>query len=79
MFNAKLSLKRYKAGTEIPGGGGRGRLYPTLHCHYRHDSRNEDGTAMKAILMNVGVVRDKVTSKRPQTTAFEERGKSKWN
>ena len=22
------------AGTEIPGGGGRGRLYLTLHCHH---------------------------------------------
>ena len=26
------------AGTEIPGGGGRGRLYPTLHCHHQNDS-----------------------------------------
>ena len=29
-FNAKLSLKRSLAGTEIPGGEGRGRLYLTL-------------------------------------------------
>ena len=26
------------AGTEIPGGGGRGRLYLTLHCHHQDDS-----------------------------------------
>ena len=26
------------AGSEIPGGGGRGRLYPTLHCHHHNDS-----------------------------------------
>ena len=26
------------AGTEIPGGGGRGRLYLTLHCHHQNDS-----------------------------------------
>ena len=25
------------AGTEVPGGGGRGRLYPTLHCHHQND------------------------------------------
>ena len=25
-------------GTEIPGGGGRGRLYITLHCHHYNDS-----------------------------------------
>ena len=24
--------------TEIPGGGGRGRLYLTLHCHHQNDS-----------------------------------------
>ena len=26
------------AGTEIPGGGGRGRLYLTLHCQHLNDS-----------------------------------------
>ena len=25
-------------GTEITGGGGRGRLYLTLHCHHQNDS-----------------------------------------
>ena len=25
------------AGTEIPGGGGRGRLYLMLHCHHHSD------------------------------------------
>ena len=26
------------AGTEIAGGGARGRLYLTLHCHHQSDS-----------------------------------------
>ena len=26
------------AGTEIPGGGGRGRLYRTTHCHHQNGS-----------------------------------------
>ena len=25
------------AGTEVPGGGGRGRLYPMLRCHHQND------------------------------------------
>ena len=27
------------AGTEIPGGGGRGTLHLSLHCHHQKDSR----------------------------------------
>ena len=33
------------AGTEIAGGGGRGRLYLTLHCHRHNDSCIEMGTS----------------------------------
>ena len=29
-------------GTEIPGGGGRGRLYLTLHCHVTARSTGGD-------------------------------------
>ena len=25
-------------GTDVPGGGGRGRLYLTLHHHHLHDA-----------------------------------------
>ena len=32
------------AGTEIPAGGGRGRLYLTLHCHHHSDSCIRMGT-----------------------------------
>ena len=40
---SKLALRRVvseavPAGTEIPGGVGRGRLYLTLHCHHQNDS-----------------------------------------
>ena len=31
-------------GTEIPGGGERGRLYLTLHCHHQNDSRIKMGS-----------------------------------
>ena len=37
-FNGELSRKRYWRGTEIPAGGGRGRLYLTLHCHRQNDA-----------------------------------------
>ena len=36
LFNAELSPE-VLAGTEIPGGWGRGRLYLTLHCHHQND------------------------------------------
>ena len=32
------------AGTEIPAGGGRGRLYLTLHCYHHSDSCIRMGT-----------------------------------
>ena len=31
-------------GTEIPGGGRRGRLYLTLHCHHQNDSCIKTGS-----------------------------------
>ena len=34
----EVPSKEVVAGTEIPGGGGRGRLYLTLHCHHHNDS-----------------------------------------
>ena len=37
-FNAELSPKRYRLGTAIPEGAGRGRLYLWLHCHHQNDS-----------------------------------------
>ena len=36
--NAELIVsEEVVAGTEIPGGGGRGRLYLMLHCHHHND------------------------------------------
>ena len=60
------------AGTEIPGGGGRGRLYLTLHCHRHNDSCNKMGSDESDFNVSL-IVRDKVTKRCPQTTNFEER------
>ena len=32
-----LNLEEVVADTEIPGGGGRGSLYLTLHCHHHNN------------------------------------------
>ena len=38
LCNAELIVSEEAvAGTEIPGGGGRGRLYLTLHSHHQND------------------------------------------
>ena len=37
LVNAEVVSEEYLAGTEIPGGGGRGRLYLTLFCQHQND------------------------------------------
>ena len=51
--NAKVVSEDVElARTEIPGGGVRGTLYLTLHCHHQKDSCiNLRCAAVKAILM----------------------------
>ena len=48
------------AGTEIPGGGERGRLYLTLYCHHRNDSCIKMGSDESRFNVSV-IVRDRVT------------------
>ena len=40
--NATLSPPEVLAGTEIPGVGGRGRPYRTLHCHHQDDGQRSE-------------------------------------
>ena len=66
------------AGIEIPGGGGRGRLYVTLHCHHRNDScmkMGSDESSFNVLL----IARDKITKPRPQTTKWKRRAESDLN
>ena len=37
-LNLFINAEEILAGTKIPGGGGRVRLYLTLHCHHQNDS-----------------------------------------
>ena len=65
------------AGIEIPGGGGRGKLYLTLQC-YRHDSciqMGSDESYFNATVVPL-IVRDKDTTQCRQTRTFEERTKA---
>ena len=61
------------AGTEIPGGMGRGRLYLTLHCHHQNDSCIKMGSNERHFNVAL-IVRDKVTRQCPQTTTLFKRG-----
>ena len=66
------------AGTEIPGGWGRGRLYLSLHWHHQNDSCIKMGSDESHFNLSF-IVRDKVTRQCPQTTTFEEKGEPKRN
>ena len=63
------------AGTEISGlgggegGGGRERLYLTLHCHHQNDFCIKIGSDENHFNVSLDV-RDKVTRQCPQTTTL---------
>ena len=44
-FNAELSKEVLAKTAEIPGGGKRGRLYSTLHCHHQNDNCIKQGSS----------------------------------
>ena len=56
----KRASEELPAGTEIPGGGGRGRLYLTLHCHHQNDSCIKTGSEDSRFKVSL-IVRSKVT------------------
>ena len=47
--------------TEIPGGGGRRRLYLTLHCHHQNDSSVKMGSDESHFCVSLLIVRDSCT------------------
>ena len=66
-FYKLTCLQRVLAGTEIPGGDGRRRLYLLLHCHHHSDScitMGSDESPFNILL----VVRAKLVRQCPQTT-----------
>ena len=70
LFNAESSPGEVVAGTEIPGGEGRGRLYLTPHCCHQNVSSNSESNE---IHFNVSLnTRDNVRRQCPQTTTFED-------
>ena len=54
------------AGTEIPGGGGSGRRYLTLHCHHQNDSCIKNSSDESHLNVSL-IVRDKVIIKTTST------------
>ena len=60
------------------GGGGRGRLYLSLHCYHQNGSCIKMGSDENHFNVSL-IVRDKVTRQCPQTTTFEEKGEPKRN
>ena len=64
------------AGSGIPGGGERERLYVSLHCHHHNDSCMKMGSDESHFNVSL-IVRDKVTRQYPQTTTVEEKGEPK--
>ena len=44
VFQHRVVSEEVLVGTEIPGGGGRGRLYLSLYCHHQNDSCIKTGS-----------------------------------
>ena len=51
-------------------------IYLSLHCHHLNDFCIKMGSDESHFYVSL-IVRDKVTRRRPQTTAFEEKGEPK--
>ena len=66
------------AEAKVPGGGGGGRLYLSLHCHHQNDACIKMGSDESHFNISF-IVRDRVTRQCPQTTTFKERGEPKRN
>ena len=58
------------------GGGGRGRLYLSLHSHHQNDPCFKVGSDESHFNVSL-IVRIKVTRQCPQTTTFEQKGEPK--
>ena len=54
------------------GGRTREIIYLLLHCHHQNDSCIEMGSDESHFNVSL-IVKDKVTSQRPQTKTFEQR------
>ena len=65
-----LRRRTQLTGTEISGGGGKERLYLTLHYHHQNDSCIKMGSDESRFNVSL-IVRGKVTRQCPQTTTFE--------
>ena len=63
-------------GERVYGGGGRGRLYLSLHCHHKNDSCIKVGSDESHFNVSL-IVRDKVTKQCPQATILEVKGEPK--
>ena len=58
------------------GGGVRGTIYISVHCHHLNDSCIKMGSDENHFNVSL-IVRDKVTRQYPQTTTFQEKGEPK--
>ena len=71
LISRRVVSEEVVAGTEIPGGGGRGRLYPTLHCHHQNDSCIKMGSDESHFNVS-STESNKIRIQCAQTTNFEE-------
>ena len=60
MMMMMMMIEEVLVGTEIPGDGGRKRLYLTLHCHHQNDSCIQMGSNESRFHVSL-IARGKVT------------------
>ena len=59
-------------------GGKQEIIYLSLHCHHQNDSCIKMGSDERHFNVSL-IVRDKVTTRCPQPTPFDEKGELKQN
>ena len=60
------------------GGGGRGRLYLSLHCHRQNDSCVKVGSDESHFNVSVGCDGQSHKTMSTNHNLFEEKGEPKW-
>ena len=75
----RVVFEEVVAGLEIPGGGGRGRLYLTLHCHHQNDFCIKTGSDESSFSVSI-TARGNAIRRCPQiTSTFEDKAEPKRN
>ena len=77
LFTSTETMRLIRKGGRGYGGGGRGRVYLSLHCHHQNDFCIKVGSDESHFNVSELCGTKSQDSECPQTTTFEEKGEPK--